>query len=94
MESDPDVGEGTWQNLTLESDLVLLWSLTKFTLESVPYIEEGDWWNLTLESDPDVGIELDEPNENVRLLLKEEDDGKVGEPLQLVSLDDLGRRVV
>jgi hypothetical protein len=47
-----------------------------------------------LESDPDVWIELDEPNENVRLLLKEEDDGKVGEPLQLVPLDDLGRRVI
>jgi hypothetical protein len=47
-----------------------------------------------LESDPDVGIELDEPNENVRLLFEEEDDGKVGEPLQLVPLDDLGRGVV
>ncbi len=47
-----------------------------------------------MESDPEVGIELDQPNENVRLLLKEEDDGKVGEPLQLVPLDDLGRRVI
>jgi hypothetical protein len=47
-----------------------------------------------LESDPDVGIELDEPNENVRLLLEKEDDGKVGEPLQLIPLDDLGRCVI